>query len=198
MSGGHGKHGRHAAHDGHEDCHDHDDCHDHEALDDETGYTGPALGHAPDPANFRWSDAFLLGYGPMDDTHREFVDCVRAMLDAPEAGFLAALDAFAAHAERHFGEEREWMVGTSFPAADCHIQEHEAVMNSVREVRTAIAEEREDVELGRALARELVNWFPGHADYMDAALSHWMVKRRHGGKPIVIRRDLAVRGEPSA
>lgn len=148
-------------------------------------------------ADFRWRDAFLLGYGPMDDTHREFVDCVRAMLDAEDNEFLAALDAFAAHAERHFEEERAWMLDTRFPTADCHIDEHAAVLTSVREVREALAA-GEDVELGRSLARELVKWFPGHADYLDAALSHWMVKRAHGGKPVVFRRDLGLQGTAEA
>ena len=44
-------------------------------------------------------------------------------------------------------------------------------------------------ERGRSLARALADWFPGHADYMDAALSHWMAKRSYGGKPLVFRRD---------
>ena len=146
-------------------------------------------GHDWTPENFSWSDAFLLGFGPMDDTHREFVDCVRALLDAPAEGFIAALDAFAAHAVRHFDEEKAWMLSTSFPAADCHIDEHEAVLKSVREVRQALVD-GEDVALGRSLAEELVNWFPGHADYLDSALSQWMVKRQHGGAPVVLRRNV--------
>ena len=144
---------------------------------------------APDPEHFTWSDEYLLGFGPMDDTHREFVDCVRAMLDADDAGFLAALDAFAEHAVRHFDDEKRWMLETSFPAAGCHIDEHEAVLASVRQVREALVG-GEEVELGRSLARELVNWFPGHADYLDSALSQWLVKRTHGGAPVVLRRDI--------
>lgn len=79
------------------------------------------------------------------------------------------------------------MQGTGFPAADCHIDEHEAVLKSVREVRQALADGT-DAELARDLARELVRWFPGHADYLDSALSQWMVKRQHGGAPVVLRR----------
>ena len=29
---------------------------------------------------FQWSDKFLLGYGPMDNVHREFVELVNALL----------------------------------------------------------------------------------------------------------------------
>jgi hemerythrin len=53
-----------------------------------------------------------------------------------------------------------------------------------------------EVEQGRTanvqrLAAELVRWFPGHADYLDSALAHWMCKQRLGGKPVIIRRNAA-------
>jgi hemerythrin len=47
------------------------------------------------------------------------------------------------------------------------------------------------VATARRFAEELTRWFPGHADYLDSALAAWMVKRRHGGKPVVLRRQIA-------
>src|SRR3954468_16476715 len=123
-------------------------------------------------APFAWNDMFLLGYGPMDDTHREFVDIVNALLSAPEAELPGHLEAFARHAESHFEQEREWMESTEFPARGCHIDEHNAVMKSVRDVQEIVA--KGDLAEARALAKALADWFPGHADYMDSALSHWM------------------------
>jgi hemerythrin len=139
---------------------------------------------------FTWTDQFLLGYGPMDTTHREFVDLVAALLSAPEADLARHLDAFAEHAERHFGEERAWMESTAFPATQCHIDEHDAVLKSVYEVRAVIAN-GEPATICRSLAQELVRWFPGHADYMDASLAQWMVKQRMGGVPVVLKRGSA-------
>ena len=52
-----------------------------------------------------------------------------------------------------------------------------------------------NVAEGRRLARELVKWFPGHADYMDASLAQWMVKQSTGGAPIVLRRGVARRDD---
>lgn len=140
------------------------------------------------PAEFAWGDNFLLGYIPMDNTHREFVETVAAMLAAEDAAFGAALEAFIAHAQRHFGEEDAWMRETDFPAAGCHIDEHAAVMKSALEVRERV--QAGDFATGRDFARELVKWFPGHADYLDSALAAWMVKRQHGARPIVIRRSI--------
>lgn len=146
----------------------------------------------PSPAGtgpFVWSDAFLLGFNEMDATHREFVEVVRALLDAAPAELPARMRAFIEHAERHFGEEDGWMRETGFPAADCHIDEHAQVMQSAHEV--LVRAEQGDAPTVRRFAEELVRWFPGHADYLDSALAAWMVKRRLGGRPVVLRRHVA-------
>lgn len=139
---------------------------------------------------FPWTDAFLLGYTPMDDTHREFVEIVDAMLASSDDDFAMHIDAFLKHAEAHFSQERDWMKATAFPAMDCHVDEHEAVLKSVREVKVHLAEGGA-VGVCRSLVDELVRWFPGHADYMDASLAQWMVKKRMGGTPVVLRRGVA-------
>lgn len=85
------------------------------------------------------------------------------------------------------------MTETEFPARDCHMTEHAAVIASVREVRALV--EAGNANIARSLAAELARWFPGHADYLDSALAHWMFKRLHGGKPIVLRRGVAANAE---
>ena len=139
-------------------------------------------------ARLEWHDGLLLGYQPMDDVHEEFARVVSALQAAPDADLARCLDAVADHAQRHFDEENAWMQDTQFPARQCHIDEHAAVMKSVREVQALLA--RGDSTHCRSLANELARWFPGHADYLDSALAHWMCKQRLGGKPVVIRRDL--------
>ena len=139
-------------------------------------------------AQFPWSDMYLLGYGPMDDSHREFVDLVDALLTCSDEDFAARLEAFARHAEAHFAEEDEWMKRTDFPPRQCHEDEHAAVLNSVRKVMAVVAQG--DIAEGRRLAAALAEWFPGHATHLDSALSHWMSKQSFGGKPVVIRRNV--------
>jgi hemerythrin len=140
----------------------------------------------PDTAPFSWTDKFLVGYGPMDAVHREFVTLVNAMLTCPAADMLENLRAFARHAERHFAEELQMMERSAFPATQCHADEHAAVAKSVGEVLPLVEAGRTDI--GLDLAQELARWFPAHADYMDASLAHWLVKKAYGGAPIVLRR----------
>lgn len=146
--------------------------------------------------SFQWSDKFLLGYQKMDDVHREFVELVDAMLTCPDHEMEARLNAFAEHAERHFGDENAWMESTGFPARECHVDEHAAVMNSVKQVQVLVA--AGNVAIARNLAAELARWFPSHADYMDSALAQWMVRKRHGGAPLVLRRNIKTKTEDVA
>lgn len=152
----------------------------------------PAMDTPPaaDPSQpLHWHDGLLLGYTPMDAVHEEFVQCVRALQLAPDDALPEGLQALLVHARHHFAEEDRWMTQTDFPARECHINEHAAVMTSMQEVQQLLA--RGNTEVCRRLADELARWFPGHADYLDAALAHWMCKQRLGGKPVVLRRKAA-------
>jgi len=143
-----------------------------------------------EPLDFTWRDTYLLGYPPMDRMHREFVSTVEALLHCADADMATALRAVDAHLDAHFGEENRWMNEMDFPARDCHIDEHAAVRKSVQEVLAMV--EAGDTRHVRSLALALVDWFPGHADYLDSALSAWISKRVAGGKPVVVRRNVAV------
>lgn len=139
---------------------------------------------------FRWHDGFLLGHPPMDALHQEFVDMVNQLMRSPDDKLSDNLVRLMHHLHRHFEEENQWMRDTDFPARDCHIDEHAAVMRSAEEVKPLV--EQGNFAEGRRFAQALIDWFPGHADYLDSALSHWMCKRRLGGKPVVLRRNMAL------
>ena len=149
--------------------------------------------HAPRGHNdnsFVWSDARLLGYKALDDTHQEFYEVAQRLLICDAGTAEAALAAFEAHAVSHFGLEEHLMRSTAFPPADCHFEEHAAVLKSTHEVRAALTEGRAGVDLVHDFAIHLFRWFPGHADYLDSALVAWISKKTYGGKPVVLRRRL--------
>lgn len=139
---------------------------------------------------FEWHDDYALGHEAMDDTHREFVACVDTLLRADDDALAAALDAFAEHAYRHFAEEDLAMRQTGYGSAGCHVDEHAAVLTSVDQVRAALGQGR--IEVVHAFARALADWFPEHVRVMDMGLARWLVQRRLGGAPVVIRPRSAV------
>ena len=119
-----------------------------------------------------WTDALALGVGPMDATHREFVDHLNALDAASDDALLGLLDAFIAHTEAHFAQESLWMRATGFPPVHCHEAEHEGVLGVMREVRGHVAQGKAHV--GRVLARELPEWLRHHLATMDGALAYFM------------------------
>lgn len=142
----------------------------------------------------RWTDQYLLGHTAMDSTHQEFVACVAALQTAVDVDLPRHLQDLAAHAVAHFQQEERWMADTAFPAAQCHADEHAAVLKSVREVQ-ALFEPPQPMaracDVTRQLTQALVDWFPRHADHLDSALSQWLAKRSRGGTPVVLKRGVA-------
>jgi hemerythrin len=143
-----------------------------------------------------WLDSYTLGNTQIDTTHREFVEIVNALLAADASSFDAHLDTFAVHATRHFAEEDRLMAESGYTNAKCHVDEHRAVLTSVREVQ-ALPDERR-FEAGHRLAIELARWFPGHLDAMDRGVADWLVKYHTGGAPLKFTRTVrdAVDGAP--
>lgn len=136
----------------------------------------------------QWSDDFLLGYGPMDEAHQMLVNCIHALQDAvPEEcpGLMAQL---LEHATAHFKQEDDWMVATDFPPRGCHMDEHAAVLATIKGVTELALQGSSDK--CALLANELARWFPGHADHLDSALSHWLCKIKHDAKPLVFKRSI--------
>ena len=148
-----------------------------------------------------WNDTLLLGDPEMDAVHEEFVGCIAALTNAAEADVADALAALEQQATSHFEMEDTWMRENDFPARECHINEHAAVLASIGGVRQRVA--AGEIAAAYEIAQALSDWFPGHADYLDSALAHWMCKRRWGGKPVVLRRGVsagsdAESGDPAA
>ena len=139
-------------------------------------------------ATLVWGDHLLMGHGPMDELHEEFVELVALLQTAEDSELPSLLQAMESHLQHHFAEEDQWMLSSGFPPRDCHIDEHAAVLKSVAEVRVKLAEG--NVTLCRDLTKALADWFPGHATHLDSALAHWLSKQRFGGKPVVIRRNI--------
>lgn len=144
-----------------------------------------------------WSDSYALGHPRMDDHHEDFVDAARWLRHCTAGDAVQALERMVRHLEEHFAQEDDWMSASAFPPRDCHIKEHAAVLSSVREVLQALTQQQADVTLVHHLADSLWGWFPAHVDHLDSALAAWLTSRQHGGKPVVLRRDVTRHGAPA-
>jgi hemerythrin-like metal-binding protein len=126
-----------------------------------------------------WSDALSLDLPLMDDTHREFVDLLGAVEASADDAVIAAWRTLVEHTQVHFDQEDRWMRETRFAAGNCHSVQHKVVLEVMREGLQRA--EGGDIALLRMMAGELAQWFPQHAQNMDAGLALHL--RRCGHDP---------------
>lgn len=130
-------------------------------------------------ARLEWSDALNLDLPLMDDIHQEFVELLSVVDGADDAQLLPAWQALVEHTDHHFAQEDAFMASTRFASGNCHTTQHRVVLQVMREA-TARAQQG-DIEVLRVMAGELAQWFPQHAQSMDAALALHL--RRAGFDP---------------
>lgn len=119
--------------------------------------------------SMHWSEDYTLNNAAMDDTHREFVDLLNAVLQTADAQLLVQWEALVDHTQEHFDREDRWMLATGFTADNCHASQHKIILQIMRE-GTRRGREGE-LHVPRQMARELAVWFPQHAQAMDGALA---------------------------
>lgn len=120
-------------------------------------------------AALEWSDALALDLPLMDDTHREFVDLLAQVEQADDATVVQRWQELVDHTEHHFGQEDAWMVATRFASGNCHTTQHKVVLQVMRE--GIVRAEQGDLQPIRIMTGELAQWFPQHAQMMDASLA---------------------------
>lgn len=124
-------------------------------------------------AAITWTEALALQQPHMDQTHREFVDllnAVEAALDQGPEAAKRALDRFVDHTVEHFAQEDAWMAQIGFAPDNCHGVQHRQVLEVLREVQQRL-HSGDEVQLVRGLVPALAQWFPAHAQTMDAGLA---------------------------
>lgn len=131
-------------------------------------------------STLQWSDEFVLGIGPMDQTHVEFVDLLAAVATADDAALLQKWHELVEHTQVHFDTENRWMQESGFAATNCHTTHHKTVLDVMREGLQY--GQQGHLNIVRQMADELATWFPQHADSMDAALA--MHLQRVGYNPL--------------
>jgi hemerythrin-like metal-binding protein len=117
----------------------------------------------------QWSEALSLDLPVMDETHREFVDMLAAVIHAPQEQQLDLWNQVLEHTRDHFGREDDWMIKTRFSSCQCHSGQHHVVLQVMQEIGERAA--KGEMHLLADLSKELGQWFVQHAQSMDAALA---------------------------
>ena len=134
--------------------------------------TDQTLDTRSDTPVITWDEEMVLGNAQLDAVHHEMSDLLNLLAKTPETELLAVLDECIAHTRAHFDLEEGWMARLSFPAAGCHISEHNQVFGVMQQVRDCVVDG--DTQYAYVLAKELGAWLRIHASTMDYALTYFI------------------------
>lgn len=122
-----------------------------------------------------WSPELVLGDARTDVTHQEFIDLLNATASCDAADRTTRFQELLAHTVEHFAQEERWMQACGIPADFCHFSQHSSVIEVMKEVeRRALAGEAGFIE---QMLEALVEWFPQHAQSMDAGLVTYLAEK---------------------
>ncbi|QKO22530.1 hemerythrin domain-containing protein [Rhodoferax sp. BAB1] len=122
-----------------------------------------------------WTEELVLGDARTDHTHQEFIALVNATTAAPLERKLAVYQELLAHTVEHFAQEERWMLACGIQPDFCHFGQHASVLQVMQEVeRRALNGEMEYIG---SMIEALVEWFPSHANSMDAGLVSYLQEK---------------------
>lgn len=140
-----------------------------------------------------WTEELVLGDARTDHTHQEFIALVNATTAAPLERRLAVYQELLAHTVEHFAQEERWMLACGIQPDFCHFGQHASVLQVMQEVeRRALNGE---VEYIGSMIEALVEWFPSHANSMDAGLVSYLQEKGYDTKSETFREGAAAATE---
>ena len=122
-----------------------------------------------------WSDELVLGDARTDHTHQEFIDLVNATTAAEPERKLEIYQELLRHTVDHFAQEERWMQACGIQPDFCHFSQHNSVLEVMKEVERR-AVNGEPAYIG-SMIEALVEWFPSHANSMDAGLVSFLQEK---------------------
>ncbi len=120
-----------------------------------------------------WHDNFSVGVAEVDHEHRKLIDLINGlygvmMRGASQDEVLDALGEIYAQIAAHFALEEKMMRRTRYPSLDEHKQDHETLLDDLRDLMDDVEDDGTFDE--QQLANDLNRWFSDHFRTHDAKL----------------------------
>jgi len=118
-----------------------------------------------------WSETMKLGVPEVDFEHEELIGVINALGDLLQKGepldsIQALLGEIHAQIEAHFALEEKIMRERGFAGYEAHKEDHDRLLEQIRDIMTEAAEVDEQV-LHDHLAKRLNVWFSEHFRTLD-------------------------------
>lgn len=126
-----------------------------------------------------WTEELAVGYGLIDDQHKELFARYNKLLQACKEGkgreaIEPTLDFLIDYVKRHFAEEERFMERYAYPERDDHIQQHRSLFGQVDAVRSELRERGATVAVITSINHTLCNWLIQHVKQTDRKLGKFL------------------------
>lgn len=130
----------------------------------------------------KWSEELSVGYGLIDQQHKELFLRFNSLLDACKEGrgketIIPVLNFMVEYVTRHFDEEEQFMNTFNFPDRHEHIQEHRELFKHVNDVHKELQEKGATVAVITAINHTMFNWLLRHVKQTDVKLGRFLADR---------------------
>ena len=129
-----------------------------------------------------WNQDLSVGYGLIDDQHKELFTRYNALLQACKDGkgreeIEPMLDFLILYVREHFAEEERFMQLHDYPEQAEHKQQHRALTEKVQEVASELEERGATVAVITALNQTLCDWLLRHVKQVDTKLGKFLAAK---------------------
>ena len=115
-----------------------------------------------------WSPRMSLGMPSVDACHRDLMEQLASLEDAPDKAFAERYVHFVARVEQDFREEEDLMERAASPGLPGHREQHARMLGGLHHVARQVM--AGDLAAGRNVVALLPGWFLLHIETMDGAL----------------------------
>lgn len=110
-----------------------------------------------------------LGFESIDQDHTDFLKLLRQLIICKNNDLPKLFQQMQEHCKGHFERENQLMEIYSFPAEQEHRNEHDHVLNELKQIQNQI--DQGNFEIAREFSEnQFPQWFQLHASTMDCAL----------------------------
>lgn len=134
------------------------------------------------------------GICKIDDYHRSISELAGQLMRCPEFEIPEIYRRLLTKLAHAFGEEQNLMEESSFPAIQCHLEQHARVMATLHRVHPAIMVG--DYNSARRIGGKLLSdWLKLHACTQDAAMAIWVLSTQQRVMAALLKKnELGKRG----
>ncbi len=126
-----------------------------------------------------WSEDLSVGYGLIDEQHKELFVRYNSLLSACKEGkgrdaIIPLLDFLVEYVSRHFAEEEQFMSRYGYPERNEHIEQHKELFEHVNEVYKELQDKGATVAVVTSVNHTMFNWLLRHVKQVDVKLGRFL------------------------